>query len=120
MSDDWGSSEEGKTEESTEQSSGKPPKKGPKNPLPPPPKTPATKEVKVKLFSAYDAADKEYDELKSKIDAAAQKKSDAVKAICEQVGHGPFKYKGRELRMGRRGDTFFFKSPSTSETEEIG
>jgi len=100
------------------------------------PETPAGKGAPAnklsKLFDAYEAIEKEFEEHEKKLAELRQKKSDAVKAVFENgselgFGAGPYNRKGRQLTVVKKiiksvgdepeGATYFFKGPRGSAVE---
>lgn len=89
------------------------------------------------LFETYSKADGEHAAAKAAMEKANEKRSNAVKAISDALGIGPFNFKGRILTVVKRKsgvekddegnavegtgtDTYYFKSPSKSEVQDIG
>jgi hypothetical protein len=54
------------------------------------------------LFLAFDATDTELKAAEAALDAAKQRRSDAVKAIAVNCGNGPFSWGGREVSVTTR------------------
>ena len=54
------------------------------------------------LFEAYDASESDLQAAEAALDAASQRRSDAVKAIAVHCGNGPFSWKGVELSVTTR------------------
>jgi len=79
-----------------------------------------SKEEKTKLFEAYEKHDAEVKAAEAKVKTATDKRSEVVKSISEKVGKGPFKWKGEELSISKRGEKFFFRGRGTHEVEDIG
>lgn len=79
-----------------------------------------SKEEKTKLFEAYEKHDAEIKAAEAKVNSATVKRSEVVKQISEKVGKGPFKWKGEELSISKRGEKFFFRGRGTHEVEDIG
>jgi nucleoid-associated protein YgaU len=79
-----------------------------------------SKEEKAKLFEAYEKHDAEVKAAEAKVNTATAKRSEVVKLISEKVGKGPFKWKGEELSISKRGEKFFFRGRGTRELEDIG
>ena len=68
-----------------------------------------TKKEKLALFKAYEDAEVAVDKLEAQLVEARAKRSEAVRAIAEKCGNGPFGYKGAELRIMSRDGTYFFR-----------
>lgn len=79
-----------------------------------------SKEDKTKLFEQYEKHDADVKAAEAKVNAATVKRSEIVKQISEKVGKGPFKWKGEELSISKRGEKFFFRGRGTHEVEDIG
>lgn len=47
------------------------------------------------------------------------KRSEAVKAILEAYGSGPFSLNGNLITISHHKDTYFFKRPGKNEIEEV-
>lgn len=68
-----------------------------------------SKKDKVALFKAYEDADMTVLQLEAKLTEAQSWRSASVQAIQEKCGNGPFGYKGKELVIMKRGETYFFR-----------
>ena len=79
-----------------------------------------SKEEKTKLFEAYEKHDAEVKAAEAKVKTATDKRSEVVKQISDKVGKGPFKWKGEELSVSKRGEKFFFRGRGTRDVEDIG
>lgn len=55
-----------------------------------------------KMFEAVDAAQEGMNAAQSSLDEAADKRSAAVKRIHDEIGTGPFEYKGQTLTIRKR------------------
>jgi len=71
-----------------------------------------TAEQKRALFEAYEVQ-------LAKVVKATFALDTSVKAIAEQIGHGPFRWQGTELTIAKRGERLLMKN-KTANTEEIG
>lgn len=69
----------------------------------------ATREERAALFAAASACDDEIKTHEDAIDLIKDRKAEAVKAIKEACGNGPFGYKGEILEIGHREGKHFFK-----------
>lgn len=79
-----------------------------------------TKEQKAALFEAYAQKETAVEALELQLEAAKVDKSTAVKAILEGCGKaGPFAFKGKTLKISKRGDNYFFRAQQDN-AEEIG
>jgi hypothetical protein len=66
-------------------------------------------EVKA-LFEAYEKASSECDVAEKALEDLKAKKALTVQAISEGTGsHGPFSWKGQELTISKRGDSWYFR-----------
>jgi ABC-type nitrate/sulfonate/bicarbonate transport system substrate-binding protein len=74
-----------------------------------PAKPKATKEQLKALFAAYEKVDAEYEKTAAELAKIKERKSVATKAILDAAGKGPYSYKGDELTISQREDTFFFR-----------
>lgn len=54
------------------------------------------------LFLDYDQADADLTALEASIDAVEARRSDAVKAIAQSEGNGPFEWNGKHLSVTTR------------------
>jgi hypothetical protein len=73
------------------------------------------------LFEAVDTCSDEVAQLEKLLEEARAKKSDAIKNIAVQLGsNGPFEWKGRELTITKRGDTYYFRGESEKKVTKIG
>ena len=96
--------------------------------------TPETKKFsateKKALFETYKKADDTFTKAKASLEAAGEARSKTVKAIHDALGIGPFNYKARILTVVKRvqkvdgeptgKETYYFKSPSSQEVQDIG
>ena len=81
-------------------------------------KTP-NKETLKKLFLDYEKADQTVEAAKRSVDEKTDKRSKVVQAIFDEAGPGPFAFKGDQLKIVKRDDTFFFRGKSKSDVIEI-
>ena len=73
---------------------------------------PSEEEKKVSLkhaFARYEVLDEEINGLKTKLEEAVAARSVVIKSIAELAGTGPFRFKGDELTISSRNDSFFFR-----------
>lgn len=84
------------------------------------------KEELSKLFAAYEAADKAWEDQKAEVEKSYRLRSDAVKAIALLVAPTKkLRYKGREITLVVRSnkssgeDSYFFKGASEKEEKII-
>lgn len=76
-------------------------------------------EVK-KLFAVYDEADRRVREAEAAVKAALAARSEAVKSLYDRVGKGArFLYKGKEVLVMKRGDTYFLRGNTDKQVESI-
>ncbi len=61
------------------------------------------------LFSNYKKLSSERDQILFKVNEATRALSDAVKAIAEKFGKGPYEFEGQTIIIVKRGETWFFK-----------
>lgn len=79
-----------------------------------------SKAEKRALFDSYSKADAAWEKAKAHVEELAAQRSNAVKAIHEALGSGPFLYQGEQLRLVVRGDTYFFRGRTDkNQVEEI-
>lgn len=75
------------------------------------------------LFVAFGKAVQAHNKVKGTIDAADMAVSDAIKAISEKVGNGPFNIDGQKKSISNRNGRYFFRAheemtfPTVSTTE---
>lgn len=80
----------------------------------------ATKEQIKELFGLYDLADKEVDRIKKELEGALSSRSDKVKAIFEATGSkGPYNFKGSQVKIVQRNQTFFFRGKSADGVIDV-
>lgn len=79
----------------------------------------ASKDDKRALFKAYEDAAGAKAKAEKTLQEASKKQTEAVKAIFEKCGKGPFKWKGKVITVVKKGDTYFFRGPKEREAEEI-
>jgi hypothetical protein len=82
-------------------------------------RTPLTKAEKKALFADYQSASKTLEEAEATAATARAAISVAVQQIGEQIGSGPFEWRGKLLRVASRNGLFFMRSQS-AEAEKIG
>ncbi len=70
---------------------------------------PITQAEEKRLVQGVDAAERDVKAAQDLVTAAERKLSDAIKAISDKLGSGPFIIKGRRVTISSRNDTFFFK-----------
>lgn len=71
---------------------------------------PSKQEVAASLLSDYAQADDEVKRVKALLDEANRKRSEVVKKIHDELGKGPFTYKGKYLgKIVIRDTTYFFR-----------
>lgn len=71
---------------------------------------PTKQEIASTLLSEYKAADNEVTRIKHLLDEANKKRSDVVKKLHDQLGRGPFIYRGEYLgKIVIRGQTYFMR-----------
>lgn len=80
------------------------------------PKPALTTEQLQALFADYDAANAELEQVKQTIEAAAQRRSAAVRAIVEAVGNkGPWNIGGVRMSVTERGGKFHITRESDAK-----
>lgn len=88
-----------------------------------PEKPKLTAQEKKILFAAADKADKEVDDTEVLLEELREHRSDAIKAIHDAMGKGPFDYKGRTLSIAVRtpegGKANYFWRGTPREVEHI-
>lgn len=72
------------------------------------------------LFKQYESVCEEEKQLDDMMVSLRSKKSDVVKGIEALIGKGPFEWKGEELIITKRGDTFYFRGKGKSAVTKIG
>jgi hypothetical protein len=75
---------------------------------------------KKRLFDAYEKFDAQVVALDKQKEALLAQRSEAVKAIHDSLGKGPFSWKGNVLTIVARKDNFFFRGKGDNEVEKIG
>jgi hypothetical protein len=78
-----------------------------------------SKKKLVELFKAYARADEAVAEAKKGVDTAIAARSDAVKAISDYAGKGPFGHGGDVLKVVSRGDLYYFRGRAEQEVTQI-
>jgi len=73
-----------------------------------------------KLFAEYARANSEYEKLLAAAEAAKGKVSEVVAEIHAEGGTGPYAYKGAQLTISKRGETYFFRGRGKTDSIEIG
>jgi len=77
-------------------------------------------EVASELLAKYKTADDEVTRIKMLLEEANQTRSDVVKEIHDELGKGPFTYKGDYLgKIVVRGNTHFFRGKSDDGTIKV-
>ena len=77
-----------------------------------------TEQAKAK-FVEYEAVCEEEKQLDDMMAGIRKKKSGVVKQIEGLLGKGPFEYKGEELIITKRGDTYYFRVRGKSNVTVI-
>lgn len=72
------------------------------------------------LFEAHDAAVDEEEALGGQIGAARKKRSDLVRQIHAIAGGGPFRWKGQDVIIAKRGETWYFRGRNRVPPKLIG
>lgn len=86
----------------------------------PPQKPQLTPDEEMALFDAYAKLDADYNEIKAGLEDVAKERSAAAKAILDNLGSGPFQYKGAEISISRRGDNYFVRGKQAKAVRVIG
>ena len=81
---------------------------------------PLTKAEEVELFTAAHHADQGIAEAEALVASAKKGLDEALKAIAEKVGCGPFDFKGRKFRIGNKNGAHFYKSLPQQTVRKIG
>ena len=76
---------------------------------PPTSKPEVSKADEKRLVRDVELAEKGVEAAKGLVTEAEQKLSEAIKAISDTLGSGPFEIKGRRVTISSRNDTYFFK-----------
>lgn len=77
-------------------------------------------ELATELLSNYKAKDDEVNRIKNSLDEANKNRSEAVKAMYDKLGKGPFTYKGEYLgKIVVRGQTYFLRGKSDDNSINI-
>jgi hypothetical protein len=80
-----------------------------------------TREEKVALFDTYDGMATKIAKLEAELKETKAAASDHVKKIKNLFeSNGPFVFKGKQLMVSHKGDTWFFKVRSDDGAEVIG
>lgn len=75
-----------------------------------------TQEQARTLLAAYTETDNNVTKIEEQLDAAKKARSEAVKAIHDALGKGPFSYKGAYLgKIVARDGNYFFRGRGDSE-----
>jgi hypothetical protein len=74
----------------------------------------------LELFKEYDDACSDLADLESRIGTAKRFKSDAVQAIVNAAGKGPFDYGGKVLIPMVKDGTWFFRGERQTQAIKIG
>ena len=72
------------------------------------------------LFEGVDKATVAVKKAQETLNSAEEKKSAAVKKIHDSLGSGPFEWKGRRVKVTKRGEHFGLKEPKDTTTQGIG
>jgi hypothetical protein len=78
-----------------------------------------SKKKLVELFKAYARADEAVAEAKKGVDTAIAARSDAVRAIADYAGKGPFGHGGDVLKVVSRGELYYFRGRAEQEVTQI-
>ena len=78
-----------------------------------------TKAEKAELFKAYQEQDDAVRKLEADLEKAKKQLSEVVQHIGENCGPGPFRWRGRELRVVSRKGNYYMRGPKGT-AEEIG
>jgi hypothetical protein len=81
--------------------------------------TPEKVEQAKAKFAEYETICEEEKQLDDMMAAVRAKKSGVVKDIEGLLGKGPFQYKGEEIVITRRGDTYYFRGKGKSNAIAI-
>lgn len=85
------------------------------------PPTPVSREEKVALFDDYDVMATGIAKLETELKELKASASDHVKKIKTKLAsNGPFLFKGKQLMVSHKGETWFFKVRSDEGAEVIG
>lgn len=71
-------------------------------------------------FVEYETICEEEKQLDDMMAAVRKRKSDVVQDIEGLIGKGPFEYKGEELVITKRKDTFYFRMRGRTNVTVIG
>ncbi len=71
------------------------------------------------LFETYEQAEREYEEARTRLEVLQKLKSEAVRAVQQHLGNGPFQFKGRLLTISHKGDSYFFKGKEIKVKVEV-
>jgi hypothetical protein len=69
------------------------------------------------LFDEYEKAQSGVTDAEAELKACQNRRSSAVREISEQIGNGPFEWKGQRLRIMSRGDTHYFLGEAKGVTK---
>jgi len=79
-----------------------------------------SREEQKALFADYEEMASKIEKLDADLKETRAKQSAHIKHICEKLGsNGPFGYKGKQLMVSHKGDTWFFKSRSEDGVMQI-
>lgn len=85
----------------------------------PPP--PVSREEKIALFDDYDVMATKIAKMETELKELKASASEHVKTIKTKLAsNGPFLFKGKQLMVSHKGDTWFFKVRSDEGAEVIG
>lgn len=73
----------------------------------------------IELFAAYDQACADLEEREAEFARARVLKSDAVKAIAETLGEGPYNHRGEEKVIHVREETYFFRTVAQKQATVV-
>jgi hypothetical protein len=72
------------------------------------------------LFEKVDGYSTKEGELVEQIEKLRKEKSVAIQEIEAMLGKGPFAWKGQEVTVTKRGDTYYFRTRGKASVEKIG
>lgn len=82
-------------------------------------KVPDVEKLK-KLFADYAKVHVEYEKMLAAAEVAKGKVSEVVAKIHAEGGTGPYNYKGDQLTISKRGETYFFRGRGKTDSIEVG
>lgn len=77
------------------------------------------KSAKREAFDKVVAMEAEVNACKQTLANLVAKRSEAVKAILDAYGAGPFSLEGNLITVSHHKDTYFFKRPGKNEIDEV-